>query len=351
MKYETTIRSAVEFTGIGLHTGVFGHLRILPAPAGTGIVFRRSDLDAFEVEAVFGNLATVAYATSFMKQGVLISSTQHLLSAFAGVGVDNAIVELDTIEIPILDGSARPFVESILKAGLQQQTRRRSYLKILRPYEVTEGNQFIGIYPAECYSVSCVINFPHPLVGVEHYRMDFSTCDYVQEIAPARTFGLIDEQNALRDKGLIRGRSRENCILLTSEGIDNPPLRYPDEFVRHEVLDLIGDLSLLGKPIVGHVEANRASRAFRMAMIGRIQSDESYFEEVALVDDASPANEDFTITFDPRLAPGAIQAALSALADYYRACGGAGLRIADTDIRGSRGVDAWQTIGTPRSVY
>ena len=177
--FERTIRTAVECRGVGLHSGAPVHLRILPARAGTGIVFRRVDLEGFDVEAISKNVAKVSYATSLMKQGVLISTTEHLLSAFIGMGVDNAIVELDNLELPILDGSALPFVEMITRAGLRQQRRKRTYLKILRPYEMREGDKFIGVYPAERYSVSYAINFPHPLIGSERFEVELSNGSYV----------------------------------------------------------------------------------------------------------------------------------------------------------------------------
>ncbi len=267
---------------MGLHSGAPVHLRILPAAAGSGIVFRRVDLDGFEVEASSKNVAKVSYATSLMKQGVLISTTEHLLSAFIGMGVDNAIVELDNLELPILDGSALPFVEMITRAGVRQQRRKRTYLKILRPYEMREGDKFIGVYPAERYSVSYAINFPHPLIGSEVLQVELSNGKYVKEIAPARTFGFLEQQPAMLNQGLIRGATRNSCIVLTKDGIDNPPLRFADEFVRHKILDLIGDLALFGKRILGYVKADRAGHAMHTAIVSRILRDQSYWEEVTL---------------------------------------------------------------------
>ena len=189
-------------------------------------MFRRTDLDGFEVEAICRNVAKVSYATSLMKKGVLISTTEHLLSAFIGMGVDNAIVELDNLELPILDGSALPFIEMITNAGLRQQRRKRVYLKILRPYEMREGDKFIGVYPSERYSVSYAIDFPHPLIGSERFQVELSNGSYMREIASARTFGFLHQQREMLNMGLIRGASRENCIVLTRDDIDNPPLRY-----------------------------------------------------------------------------------------------------------------------------
>jgi UDP-3-O-[3-hydroxymyristoyl] N-acetylglucosamine deacetylase len=250
-------------------------------------VFRRVDLDGYEVEAVSKNVAKVSYATSLMKQGVFISTTEHLLSAFIGMAVDNAIVELDNLELPILDGSALPFVEMITRAGLRQQRRKRTYLKILRPYEMREGDKFIGVYPAERYAVSYAINFPHPLIGSETLKVELSNGAYVEQIAPARTFGFLEQQRAMLNMGLIRGATRESCIVLTNDGIDNPPLRFADEFVRHKVLDLIGDLALFGKHILGYVKADRAGHAMHTAIVSRILRDNSYWEEVTLDDSAA----------------------------------------------------------------
>jgi UDP-3-O-[3-hydroxymyristoyl] N-acetylglucosamine deacetylase len=254
-------------------------LRILPARAGTGIVFRRTDLDNFDVEAISRNVARVSYATSLMKQGVLISTTEHVLSAFIGCGVDNAIVELDNLELPILDGSARPFVEAIQKAGIRKQRRPRKYLRIRRELELREGDKFIAVYPGDCYSVSYTINFPHPLIGKETFRVNLGNGNYLREIAPARTFGSRQDEQAMRNMGLIRGASRENCIVLSREGIENPPLRFGDEFVRHKVLDLIGDLALLGKQILGNVVADRAGHAMHTALVSRLLRDHSLWEE------------------------------------------------------------------------
>jgi UDP-3-O-[3-hydroxymyristoyl] N-acetylglucosamine deacetylase len=262
---------------------------MLPAPAGSGIVFRRADLDGFEIEATSRNVAKVSYATSLMKKGVLISTTEHLLSAFIGMGVDNATVEIDNLEVPILDGSALPFVEMISQAGVRQQRRKRVYLKVLRPCEVREGDKFIGIYPGERYAVSYDIDFPHPLIGREQFHVELSNGSYLKHIAAARTFGFLEQQRAMLNMGLIRGASRENCIVLTPDGIDNPPLRYPDEFVRHKVLDLIGDLALFGKRILGYVRADRAGHAMHTAIVSRIVRERGFVEEITLSEQAAAA--------------------------------------------------------------
>ena len=246
------------------------------------MIFRRTDLDGFEMEAVSKNVARVSYATSLMKKGVLISTTEHLLSALIGCGIDNAIVELDNLELPILDGSALPFVEAIRKSGIRKQRRPRTYLRIRRELELREGAKFIAVYPAETYSVSYAINFPHPLIGKETFKVDLSDGNYRSQIAAARTFGFLHEADAMRQQGLIRGASQENAIVLTREGLMNPPLRFPDEFVRHKVLDLIGDLALLGKQILGNVVADRAGHAMHTALVSRLLRDRTLWEETTV---------------------------------------------------------------------
>ena len=270
--------------GIGLHSGAPVSMRMLAAPSGTGIVFRRTDLDGYEIEAISRNVARVSYATSLMKKGVFISTTEHLLSAFIGMGIDNAIIELDNLELPILDGSAKPFVEMIQKAGIRKQRRPRKYLKIARELELREGDKFIAVYPANSYSVSYSINFPHPLIGKETFEVELTNGSYLRQIAGARTFGSREDEQAMRNMGLIRGASRENCIVLTRDGVENGPLRFRDEFVRHKILDLVGDLALLGKQVLGKVVADRAGHAMHTALVSRILRDKTMWEEVSVSD-------------------------------------------------------------------
>jgi UDP-3-O-[3-hydroxymyristoyl] N-acetylglucosamine deacetylase len=246
------------------------------------------DLGGYEVEATGRNVAKVSYATSLMKKGVLISTTEHLLAAFMGIGLDNAIVELDNLELPILDGSAKPFVDMVLQAGMRRQRRHRSYLSIRRELELREGDKFIAVYPHNGYSVSYHIDFPHPLVGNETFEITLNNGAFQREIASARTFGFLHEAEAMRNMGLIRGASEENAIVLTRDGITNPPLRYRDEFVRHKVLDLIGDLALLGKRIIGRVVADRAGHAMHTALVMRLLRDRSLWEE-SMEDEGVPA--------------------------------------------------------------
>jgi len=274
---EQTIGAPLEFSGVGLHSGAPVTMRLMPAPAGSGIVFRRSDLDNFEIPATGRNVAKVSYATSLMRQGVLISTTEHLLSALIGMGVDNIIAELDNLELPILDGSALPYVEAFLKVGIRTQRRRRETIRVLAPIEVREGNKFIGLYPGAGYRIEYTIDFPAP-IGKQTACIDLAADTYGQAIAPARTFGYKADEQKLRDMGLIRGAGPESAIILTPSGPENGPLRFSDEFVRHKVLDLIGDLALAGRRIEGHVVAERAGHAMHTALVSRLLKDRSTWE-------------------------------------------------------------------------
>lgn len=277
--FERTVRTAIEFCGVGLHSGAPVSMRLVPAPAGSGIVFRRTDLDNFEVPATGRNVAKVSYATSLMRGSVLISTTEHLLSALVGYGVDNVIVEINNLEVPILDGSSLSYIRAFEEIGLKQQRRKREYMRILKPVEVREGGKFIGVYPGEGYSIDYVIDFPEP-IGYERLQIDLATGDYAKLIAPARTFGFKEDEAMLRNMGLIRGVSDESAIILSRTGVENGPLRFSDEFVRHKVLDLIGDLALAGKRIEGSVVAERAGHAMHTALVQRLLRDRSSWELV-----------------------------------------------------------------------
>ena len=291
---EQTITAPLEFTGVGLHSGAPVTMRLLPAPAGSGIVFRRTDLDNFEIPAIGRNIAKVSYATSLMRQGVLISTTEHLLSALIGMGVDNVIVELDNLELPILDGSALPYVQAFQEVGIKTQRRRRESIRVLSPIEVREGNKFIGVYPGSGYRIQYTIEFPLP-IGRQESSIDLAAETYGTFIAPARTFGYKADEKKLRDMGLIRGASPENAIVLGSNGPENGPLRFSDEYVRHKVLDLIGDLALAGRRIEGHVVAERAGHAMHTALVARLMKDRSAWE-MAHVPVSSASTEESEIT-------------------------------------------------------
>ena len=292
--FEQTIAAPLEFIGVGLHSGAPVTMRLLPAPAGSGIVFRRTDLDNFEIPAIGRNVAKVSYATSLMRQGVLISTTEHLLSALIGMGVDNVIVELDNLELPILDGSALPYVQAFHEVGIKTQRRRRESIRVLSPVEVREGNKFIGVYPGSGYRIQYTIEFPAP-IGRQESSIDLAAETYGTFIAPARTFGYKADEKKLRDMGLIRGASPENAIVLGSNRPENGPLRFSDEYVRHKVLDLIGDLALAGRRIEGHVVAERAGHAMHTALVARLMKDRSAWE-MAHVPVSAATTEESEIT-------------------------------------------------------
>jgi UDP-3-O-[3-hydroxymyristoyl] N-acetylglucosamine deacetylase len=272
---QTSIVRTSSAEGVGLHTGVFGHIRLNPAPADTGIVFRRVDLDNFPIEAQGHNVARVSYATSLMKQGVLLSTTEHLLAAIYSCGIDNIFIDIDSIEIPILDGSAEPFMQMLERSGIRKLRRKRRYLKVLQPLEVVEGDRRIGIYPADEFHVRCYVDFPHPLVGQQEVEMAVNPDTFRHLLARARTFCFERDIEPLRSMGLIRGGSLENAIVLTNDGVMNGPLRFPDEFGRHKALDLIGDLALAGLPLLARVEAHKAGHALHTQLVSRLLADPS----------------------------------------------------------------------------
>lgn len=279
MRFETTIQRPVEASGVGLHSGAPVSIRILPAPPATGIVFLRTDLDRFPVPASWRYVARVSYATSLMRQGVLISTTEHLMSVFYSMGLDNAYVEIDNLELPILDGSGLPFVEMLARAGLRTYRRRRRYLRVRRPITVEDRGKRITVLPEERFVLSCDVFFDHPLVGRQSLEMEVTPQRYAAEIAPARTFGFERELDKMRDMGLIRGASLDNAVCYSDDSVMNPGgLRFRDECVRHKALDLIGDLALIGKPLLGHVIAERAGHAMHVALVARLMSDPSCFE-------------------------------------------------------------------------
>ena len=278
MQFETTVQRPVEAAGVGLHSGVSVRIRILPAPVATGIVFLRTDLDNFPIPASWRHVARVSYATSLMRQGVLISTTEHLLSVFYSMGIDNAYVEIDNLEVPILDGSGKPFVDLLHEAGIRHYRRRRRYLQIRRPISVEDKGKRITILPDDAFRLTCETDFAHPMVGRQSLELEVTPERYAAEIAPARTFGFERDLDQLRNMGLIRGASIENAVCFTRDGILNPEgLRAPDECCRHKALDLIGDLALLGRPLLGHVIAERAGHAMHAALVSRIMSDPTLY--------------------------------------------------------------------------
>lgn len=277
---QTTLRQAVSTSGYGLHMGEPVRMTLRPAPAYTGFVFRRTDLNNFEIPAAPEFVARVSYATTLMKQGVMIATVEHLLAALAGSHVDNCIIEIDSLEVPILDGSAEQFIEMIERAGVAELEAPRRYLRVLKRVEVSDGSRRMSIRPASQFSISCLIEFTHPMIGTQRREIELSNGQFTQEVASARTFGFLDEIEALRNSGLIRGGSLENAVVLTPEGgiLNREGLRFADEFVRHKIIDIIGDLALFGMPVLGHVEAERTGHGVHTALVSRVLRDDSAWE-------------------------------------------------------------------------
>jgi UDP-3-O-[3-hydroxymyristoyl] N-acetylglucosamine deacetylase len=279
MSFQLTIQRPAEIEGVGLHTAVRCHVRLVPAPADTGIVFRRVDLDDFEIEAHVQNVARVSYATSLMKQGVLLSTTEHVLAALYSCGIDNVYVELDALELPILDGSAKPFIDLLACTGTRRLRRLRRYLRVVKPLEFVDGDRRIGIYPCDEFRVHCFVDYQHPDVGPQEIELNVNRKSFSRELAPARTFGFMKDFPGLRAMGLIRGGSVENAIVLDDNNILNGPLRFRDEFGRHKALDLIGDLALVGRPLQALVVAHKAGHASHTQLVTRLLADNSLWTE------------------------------------------------------------------------
>ena len=275
MANQTTVQRPAETEGIGLHTAVHSRLRLVPAPPDTGIVFRRTDLDNFPIEAHARNVARVSYATSLMKRGVLLSTTEHILAALYSCGVDNVYVDINALEVPILDGSSQPFIDLLAQAGIRRLRRRRRYLRVVKPLEISDGDRRIGIYPAEEFRVRCLVDFAHPRVGRQEIELVVNRESFCRLLAPARTFGFLEDVERLRAVGLIRGGSLENAIVLTRDGVMNGELRFPDEFGRHKARDLIGDAALVGLPLKASVVAHKAGHALHTHLITRLLADRS----------------------------------------------------------------------------
>jgi len=269
-KHQRTLRREIHFEGIGLHTGYEVKLALVPAPPDVGIRFRRTDLKNFEIEALRAHVAKVSYATTLMKKGVMISTVEHLLSALYGLGIDNLYLDINSLEVPILDGSCRHFIEEIRKVGIVEQDALRRYIVIEEPIEVRQDNKVAGVYPDPVPRITYIIDFQHSAIGYQKIQMELTPDAYCEEIAPARTFGFVSDIEYLKSLGLIRGGSLENAVVLDPSGIINNHLRFPNEFVRHKLLDLLGDISLMGHPIIGHLYAERAGHAIHTALVAQI---------------------------------------------------------------------------------
>jgi UDP-3-O-[3-hydroxymyristoyl] N-acetylglucosamine deacetylase len=276
-RYQRTLRAEIEFSGIGLHTGYPVELRLVPAPVNRGIVFRRADLRYFEIEATRAHVARVSYATTLMKKGVMISTVEHLLSALYGLGIDNLYIDLNSMEVPIMDGSGKIFLEAIESTGIMEQNALRQYIVIQEPIEVRQKDKFAGVYPCPTPKATYIIDFPHNAIGRQEIAIDLTPDSYRREIGMARTFGFVADVEYLKRCGLIRGGSLENAVVLDERGIVNNHLRYPDEFVRHKLLDLLGDISLVGYPIIGHLHAEKAGHAIHAALADQMARNKSHY--------------------------------------------------------------------------
>lgn len=281
---QTTIAASVETDGLGLHTAVSVRLRLVPAPPDTGYIFVRTDLDNFEIPATVECIAHCSYATTLMSKGVMLSTVEHLLAALRGGGVDNVYIEVDNLELPIMDGSAEAFTGMIERAGRIEQPAARRALRVLEKVTVEEGERRIEIEPHDGYEIDCIIDFEHPLIGRQHFCFDaLDDAAFAREIAPARTFGFTEEIEALRRANLIRGGSLANAIVLTPDGMLNEtPLRGRDEFVRHKILDIVGDLALLGMPVLGRVRATRSGHILHAMLIRKLLRNDRAWEIVEL---------------------------------------------------------------------
>jgi UDP-3-O-[3-hydroxymyristoyl] N-acetylglucosamine deacetylase len=260
----------VSCTGIGLHSGNKVTLSLKPAPADYGIRFQRSDLGGLEVPATVTHLGGIQLATGLTREAVSVETVEHLLAALTALGIDNVIVELNSPEVPIMDGSAAPFVYLIVnEAGVKKLTAPKKYLKVLRPISLSQGDKRIALYPSDHFKVTYSISFDHPLIRHQSRTMKITDETFVEEIAPARTFGFLKEVEMLRQRGLALGGSLDNAVVLGETGALNA-LRFEDEFVRHKILDAIGDLSLVGYPVIGHLVAHRAGHALHTAFATKI---------------------------------------------------------------------------------
>jgi UDP-3-O-[3-hydroxymyristoyl] N-acetylglucosamine deacetylase len=278
---QITLAGPVEASGIGLHTAVPVNVRMMPAPPETGYVFKRTDLGGFEIPATVESVAHCSYATTLMRTGVMLSTVEHLLAALRGCGIDNAYIEVDNLEVPIMDGSSEAFAEMIESVGVVEQPLARRALLVREKVSAVSGNRSITIEPADNYEIDCTIDFAHPLIGVQHRTVTLGNGSFARDIASARTFGFIEEVEALRRANLIRGGSLDNAIVLTKHGMLNETgLRFTDEFVRHKILDIIGDLALLGMTILGRVRAERSGHLLHASLMSSLLRNRGAWEIV-----------------------------------------------------------------------
>lgn len=291
MKYQRTIASTIECSGIGLHSGQKIKMRILPAPSDTGIIFQRTDLGSgFELQALSDNVVDTSLNTTLGKNRVQIQTVEHLLAALAGLGIDNVFIELDGSEVPIMDGSATPYVYLLTSAGIRRQGQLQRFIKILEPIEIREEDRFAAFYPSDSPEISYEIDFDHPMLKKQRYDYRVNEDSFVREIARARTFGFLKEVEYLQAHGFAKGGSLDNAIVIGDYRILNPDgLRYPDEFVRHKILDSIGDLSLAGSPIIGHFHAVKSGHALNAKLVQKLLASHEKWQFITHLEDLRPA--------------------------------------------------------------
>ena len=276
---QQTLANSIETSGIGLHTGVAVNLTLKPAPENSGYIFVRTDLDNFEIPASVEYISHCSYATTLLRRGVVLSTCEHLLAALRGSNVDNCFIELDNIEIPIMDGSSEDFLLLIESAGTIEQNAPRRFLKILETVEFVQGDRKMSVAPAADYEIECLIDFPHPFINRQTFDFTLSNGSFGREIASARTFGFAREIEQLRRANLTLGGSLDNAIVLTESGmLNDQPLRYKNEFVRHKTLDIIGDFALLGMPILGRLKAEKSGHSVHASLMSKLLKNERAWE-------------------------------------------------------------------------
>jgi len=270
MRLQRTLKDTVEFEGIGLHTGRYSKVILKPAPRDTGILFVRTDKE-LTIKASVSSVIDTAFSTTLGYNGAKIRTVEHLLAALYGLGIDNLIIEINGPEIPSLDGSSMELISIIHKVGIAKQGKKKPFIRITKPIYYSEGHTDIAALPYEGKRISYRIHFSHHLLGEQKLSIELTEETFVKEIAPARTFGFLKDVEYLRANGLARGGSFDNAIILGSDGVLNTSgLRFKDEFVRHKILDLIGDFSLIGFPIHGHIVANRSGHATNVKFLKKL---------------------------------------------------------------------------------
>lgn len=296
---QRTLRNAIRATGVGLHTGEKVYLTLKPAPVDTGIIFRRVDLDpVVEIPAIAENVGETTLSTTLVSGDVKVSTVEHLLSAMAGLGVDNAYVDLSAPEVPIMDGSAGPFVFLLQSAGIEEQDAAKKFIRIKKEVTVKHGDKVASFLPFDGFKVSFAIDFDHPVFRGRKVdaSIDFSTTSFVKEISRARTFGFMHEIEYLRSQGLARGGSVDNAIVVDEYRILNEDgLRYEDEFVKHKVLDAIGDLYLLGNSLIGEYRAYKSGHALNNAVLRALIAQSDAWEVVTYEEGEAPISYASTV--------------------------------------------------------